>query len=102
MANRSPDDLRRERRALLRLGLTGAALAALPRPLHAAARRVAGPERPYLGAALKAAHWIHAARIETPHGVTWPADPLDAKTLSRDLYRGAAGVVLFQLEMYEQ
>jgi lantibiotic modifying enzyme len=102
MAHRSRDDLRRERRALLRLGLTGAALAALPQPLYAAARRIARPERPYLGAALKAAHWIHTARIETPHGVTWPADPLDAKTVSRDLYTGAPGVVLFELELYEQ
>jgi lantibiotic modifying enzyme len=102
MAHRSPDDLRRERRALLRLSLTGAALAALPQPLYAAARQIARPERPYLGAALKAAHWIHTARIETPHGVTWPADPLDAKSVSRDLYTGAPGVVLFELELYEQ
>jgi lantibiotic modifying enzyme len=102
MAHRSPDDLRRERRTLLRLGLTGAALAALPQPLYAAARRIARPERPYLGAALKAAHWIHTARIETAHGVTWPANPLDAKTVSRDLYTGASGVVLFELELYEQ
>jgi lantibiotic modifying enzyme len=101
MSQRSPDDLRRERRALLRVGLTGAALAALPRPLSAAAR-LARPERPYLGAALKAAHWIHTARIETSHGVTWPADPRDSKTISRDLYTGASGVVLFQLELYEQ
>ncbi|MFN2565231.1 MAG: lanthionine synthetase LanC family protein [Gemmatimonadaceae bacterium] len=101
MARRSPDDLRRERRALLRLGLTGAVLAALPRPLHAAARRLARPERPYLAAALKAAQWIHAARIETAHGVTWPADPLNPKSVSRDLYTGAPGVVLFQLELYE-
>lgn len=101
MAHRSPDDLRRERRALLRLGLTGAALAALPQPLYAA-QRIARPERPYLSAALKAAQWIRASRIETPHGVTWPANPLDAKTVSRDLYTGAPGVVLFQLELYEQ
>jgi lantibiotic modifying enzyme len=102
MAHRSPEDVRRERRALIRLGLTGAALAAFPKPLYAAARRTARPERPYLDAALKAAHWIHAARIETPHGVTWPANPLDVKTVSRDLYTGASGVVLFQLELYEQ
>jgi lantibiotic modifying enzyme len=102
MTHRSPDDLRRERRALLRLGLTGAAVAALPQPLYQVAQRVARPERPYLDAALKAARWIHAARIETSRGVTWPADPLDAKAVSRDLYSGASGVVLFQLELYEQ
>jgi lantibiotic modifying enzyme len=102
MARRSPDDLRRERRSLLRLGLTGAALAAIPRPLYAAAEQLARPERPYLDAALKSAKWIFAARIETAHGVTWPANPLDAKSISRDLYTGAPGVVLFYLELYEQ
>src|SRR3712207_2789147 len=44
MGHRSPDDLRRERRALLRLGLTGAALAAFPRSVQAAARRLAPPD----------------------------------------------------------
>src|SRR5918997_3666378 len=102
MGHRSPDDLRRERRALLRLGLTGAGLAALPRPVRAAASRLSRPERPYLEAALKAARWIHAARVETRHGVTWPADPLDPTSVSRDLYTGSPGVVLFQLELYEQ
>ena len=102
MAPRSPDDLRRERRALLRLGLTGAALAALPPRVYAAARRFAPPDRPLVAAALRAAQWIHAARIETTHGVTWPADPLDPKTVSHDLYTGASGVVLFYLELYEQ
>jgi lantibiotic modifying enzyme len=102
MAQRSPDDLRRERRALLRLGVTGAALAALPQPLYAATQRITRPERPYLGAALKAAQWIHAARIETRNGVTWPANPLDATTVARDLYTGAPGIILFELELYEQ
>jgi lantibiotic modifying enzyme len=102
MADRSPDDLRRERRALLRLGLTGAIWATVPRPLHAATTRLAGPPRPYLDAALKAAEWIYASRIQTAHGLTWPADPRDPKTVSRDLYTGAPGVVLFHLELYEQ
>jgi lantibiotic modifying enzyme len=102
MSHRSPDDLRRERRTLLRLGLTGAALASLPRPLHALARRPTPAEHPFLAAALKAAKWIHASRIETRDGVTWPADPLDVRSVSRNLYTGAPGVVLFQLELYEQ
>ena len=102
MPDRSPDDLRRERRALLRLGLTGAAIASLPRPLYAFARRATPAERPFLNTALKAARWIRAARIETPHGVTWPADPLDPRSVSRNLYTGAPGVVLFHLELYEQ
>ena len=102
MVRRSPDDLRRERRLLLRLGLTGAAVAAVPRPLYAAAAHLVRPERPYVDAALKAARWIHAARLETSHGVTWPANPLDPKSVSRDLYTGAPGVILFYLELYEQ
>lgn len=102
MARRSPDDLRRERRSLLRLGLTGAALAAMPQPLHAAVRQLVRPERPYLDAALRSARWIHAARIETTDGVTWPGNPLDATSSTRDLYTGASGVVLFYLELYEQ
>ena len=103
MARRSLDDIRRERRALLRLGLTTAAMAAIPRSvLRAAEQRLVRPDRPYLDAALKAARWIQSTRIETAAGVTWPADPRDSTSVSHDLYTGAGGVVLFQLELYEQ
>ncbi len=57
-------------------------------------------ERPYLKAALDAARWIRASAIQTDHGVVWPADPRDPKTVSRDLYSGVPGVVLFFLELY--
>ncbi|MGH9944537.1 MAG: lanthionine synthetase LanC family protein, partial [Pyrinomonadaceae bacterium] len=57
-------------------------------------------ERPYLKAALEAARWIRASAINAEQGVVWPADPRDPKTVSRDLYSGTPGVVLFFLELY--
>jgi len=57
-------------------------------------------ERPYLKAALEAARWIKSSAIQTDQGVVWPADPRDPKTVSRDLYSGTPGVVLFFLELY--
>ena len=57
-------------------------------------------ERPHLKAALEAARWIKSSAIQTDQGVVWPADPRDPKTVSRDLYSGTPGVVLFFLELY--
>jgi lantibiotic modifying enzyme len=42
--------------------------------------------------------WLTGSVIKTPAGLTWPADPRDAKTVSLSLYSGAPGVVLFYLE----
>jgi lantibiotic modifying enzyme len=50
--------------------------------------------------ALAAERWIRRARIETPDGVTWPADPLKPASIEYDLYNGMPGVVLFYLELY--
>jgi hypothetical protein len=58
------------------------------------------PSPSYRDDAIDAAKWIHAARIETPGGVTWPADPADPKSVSTALYSGAPGVVLFLLELH--
>lgn len=58
------------------------------------------PSPTHRDAAIDAAKWIHAARIETPAGVTWPADPADPKTVGTALYSGAPGVVLFLLELH--
>jgi lantibiotic modifying enzyme len=63
-------------------------------------RPPASTERPYLEAARDAARWIEASAIKTPHGVTWPADPADPKTVSNTLYSGSPGVVLFLMEMH--
>lgn len=60
-------------------------------------------DRPHLAVALDAARWIRASTVRTGHGVTWPADPAhpaDAATESPSLYSGAAGVVLFLLELH--
>jgi lantibiotic modifying enzyme len=86
------------RRDLLR---TAAALVAgtvlLPKTLRAttAPRSPAGVE-----VALRAARWIRTARIDTPNGATWPADPLKPSSVEYDLYNGMPGVVLFYLELY--
>jgi lantibiotic modifying enzyme len=69
------------------------ALAAVPSAQQA-------PARPYLDAALDAAKWIDASAIETEHGITWPADPSDPKSVGNTLYSGSPGVVLFMLELH--
>src|SRR5437867_2979053 len=92
-----------DRRTVIRVGLAAAALAALPRPLYATNAPDGGAEpneRPYLDAARRAERWIRSARIPTEHGVVWPADPRDPKTVALDLYNGWPGVVLFYLELH--
>ncbi|MGH9348572.1 MAG: lanthionine synthetase LanC family protein [Vicinamibacterales bacterium] len=78
------------------LGLLVLALATslAPRAQQPSARR------PYLDAALDIARWIEASAIRTEHGVTWPADPNDPKSVSTTLYSGSPGVVLFLLELH--
>jgi lantibiotic modifying enzyme len=76
--------------ALILLALTG---------LTAAAQQPPAP-RPYLDAALEAARWIDASAVKTDHGLTWPADPNDAKSVGTTLYSGSPGVVLFLLELH--
>lgn len=63
-------------------------------------RPPASAERPYLDAAKDAARWIEASAIKTEHGVTWPADPADPKTVGNTLYSGSPGVVLFLMELH--
>src|SRR4051794_38866466 len=90
------------RRDLLRLTLAAGAASSL------GLRSVAGEETPkpapspgYLDAAVKAAHWIHTARVETPQGVLWLTGPERPEGLDTtpNLYTGSAGVVLFLLEL---
>ena len=57
-------------------------------------------ERPYLEAAIKAAKWLEKSAVRTPHGLAWPADPKDPKTINNGLYAGTPGPVLFFLELY--
>ena len=54
--------------------------------------------RPDIDIAVRAARWIRTARIETPNGISWPADPVQPASVGTDLYNGTPGVVLFHLE----
>jgi lantibiotic modifying enzyme len=68
--------------------------------LLSAAVAAAGPERPFLDAAEKAAAWIRSLAVRTNAGLAWPADPKDPKSVNTSLYAGTPGVVLFFLEAY--
>jgi len=61
---------------------------------------VSGTPSAPLAVAEAAAAWIHSKRIETEHGVTWPADPRDPHTSDLTLYHGSPGVILFLLELH--
>ena len=52
----------------------------------------------YLDQARDVARWIRASAIKVGEGLTWPADPADAKTTSLTLYAGSPGIILFFLE----
>jgi lantibiotic modifying enzyme len=80
------------------IGALAVAAVSLLFTIHGNATRAPSPS--YRDDAIDAAKWIHAARIETPSGVTWPADPADPKSVSTALYSGAPGVVLFLLELH--
>ncbi|MCJ7681167.1 MAG: hypothetical protein MUP70_10615 [Candidatus Aminicenantes bacterium] len=54
----------------------------------------------YLKEARKAAGWIQASVIERDSGSVWPAVPGEETTISTNLYSGAAGTILFFLEMF--
>lgn len=84
------------RRELLKLAGAAAAAAALPGHLHAhgTTRRTA------IESALRAAEWIRANRVATSAGIAWPADPLTRDSVTRSLYTGTPGVVLFHLELH--
>jgi hypothetical protein len=58
------------------------------------------PRRPYRDAALETAKWLEGTAIKTDHGLTWPAVPGDAASVTSNLYAGSAGVVLFFLEAH--
>jgi hypothetical protein len=101
----SPSDL--SRRDLLRFTVAAGAASSLglgvsageetPKPSAAPAPAASG----YLDAAVKAARWIHTARVETPDGIIWltgPERPEGLDTVAH-VYTGGAGVVLFLLEL---
>ncbi len=90
------------RRAWLERSAAAAAVFALPawwapRPFEGTPRTV-GAEG-YLDAALRAERWLATSALRDGRGLTWPADPLDAKSVQENLYSGSPGVVLFYLEL---
>jgi lantibiotic modifying enzyme len=95
-----------DRRHVLRCALGAAGLAALPESLRAEAvaerlyrlKRETGSD---LDVALRAERWIRTSRVETPHGIAWPADPTKPDSVEPDLYNGYPGVVLFYLELFD-
>jgi lantibiotic modifying enzyme len=97
------------RRDLVRLTLAAGAASTLslgavaaeetPKPSPAPAPSAAPSS--YLDAAVKAAQWIHTARVQTSQGLIWldgPERPEGLESTS-DLYTGYAGIVLFLLEL---
>ena len=54
----------------------------------------------YLTGALSAARWIESTSMTTSHGVVWPGDPADPKSVNTTLYAGTPGPILFFLELY--
>jgi len=62
---------------------------------------VAQPGPGWLDLATQAANWIDSHAVETEAGVVWPVDPEHEGQISRTLYAGSPGVVLFFLELHE-
>jgi len=98
------------RRDFLRLGLVaataGPSLLAPGPPSAPPAATATPPAAPapaasgrYLEAAVQAARFLHAARVEAPTGLFWIAGPErpEGFSTSPELYSGGAGVVLFLL-----
>jgi lantibiotic modifying enzyme len=78
----------------MRVAIAGAILVSiLASPLF-------GGEFAYRDAALEAARWIRASKIQTDHGPAWPADPTDSKSINDTLYSGTPGVTLFFIEAF--
>lgn len=89
------------RRSLIERGVAAAAFLALPTAWRSSPReatRIA--DGSYVGSALNAERWIARAAIRDDRGLTWPADPADAKSVQGNLYSGSPGVVLFYLELF--
>ena len=84
--------------------VTGSAAAAAGFALSPALLRALASEdptpRPHLQIALEAWNWLDAHRIDTPGGITWPADPTDPASTGYTLYTHGPGVLPFALELF--
>jgi len=88
------------RRTLLESGAAAMALIALPAAWRPRLGEAGDPaSESYADFALRAERWIARSAIRAANGVTWPADPLDARSVQENLYSGSPGVVLFYLEL---
>ncbi len=72
-----------------------AAIAGLPQTLRALP---IGDTDSYVDAPRRVRAWLASTAQRGANGLTWAADPLNAKSESYDLYNGMPGVVLFLLE----
>lgn len=93
------------RRRLFRRALGAASVLAVPTSLRAMDHEfwtsIAGGARPHLEVAKRSAAWLASLRIETDHGVAWPWNPEEKPSeVSRSLYTGTPGIVLFLLELH--
>jgi lantibiotic modifying enzyme len=100
-----PRDKSLSRRAALRQGFSSVAHltgALLGRRWSALAPLTSqGIEIPnYLDAATSATDWIVRSTTTVGSGKSWPVDPAVPTQFATNLYSGAAGIVLFLLEMY--
>jgi lantibiotic modifying enzyme len=94
MCSHDPEGL--SRRSALKSGAAAlASILALPHALQALQFDTADS---YVDAAGRVRAWLSATSLRGPHGITWAADPTNAKSESYDLYNGMPGVVLFLLE----
>ena len=55
---------------------------------------------PPLELALEAGEWLESVRIDTPFGTVWPTAPGEESGAESHLYSGAAGVVLFLVDLH--
>jgi lantibiotic modifying enzyme len=88
------------RREMLAMSVGAAStFAALPSVFNAIRPRRAPASD--LDMAIAAARWIRRSRVETKSGIVWRSDPANAASVGFDLFAGAPGIVLFNLELYE-
>ncbi len=91
---------RPSRRTFISATAGAAAAAALSPGLLRAFGQHPAAERPWLQLAMEAWRWVDAARIDTPDGATWPADPTDPESVGYTLYTHSPGVIQFALELH--
>ncbi len=88
-----------DRRRVIQHGLAGVAALAVPAGARRALAQLA-VDRPYLDAAMRAAHWLERTAQRGAHGIHWFADPDRPGRVGYDLYNGTTGVLPFWAELH--